>query len=126
MTDEQQKQLNEQVARLLGWTSEITTAIGGVPVEPFVRWRSPLRYQDMSPFSLLFGSLPDFTRNANWLPVLWAEVQRRALRAKYLDAIEQVLGITEYPMSSVDEWALLTATPEQHCRAFVEVCSDAQ
>ena len=139
MTDGQ-TQLNEQGARLLGWMSEITTMLlGTVPIESFVQWRPPLRYYAEGAIYTMFGSLPDFTRNANWLPALLVEVRRRGKRDEYVSTLLQTFSLDEHckfygsaletthPSAHVPElvWSLLGATPEQHCRAFVKVCSDA-
>lgn len=59
------------------------------------------------------------------IPILLAEIERRVLRADFMEALEDVLGVDVYqdgPFQglSVDvEWRLLTATPEQHVRAFI-------
>ena len=135
MTDGQ-TQLNEQVALLLGWTSATITTLPG---KPLVQWRAPLRYYAEGAIYTMFGNLPDFTRNANWLPVLLVEVQRRGKRDEYVEALLQMFNPDEHyklyssaletthPSAHVPDllWSLLGATPEQHCRAFVKVCSDA-
>ena len=57
-------------------------------------------------------------------PLILAEVARRGKHSAYVYALDRTFdrygeirpGDTEYT------WALLTATPEQHCRAFLIAC----
>jgi hypothetical protein len=72
------------------------------------------------------GGPPFYSAGEEWgtPPLLLAEIEKRGLRAEYCEALEDILRIVNpWSCASVDaEWKLLTATPERHCRAFVEVC----
>ena len=76
--------------------------------------------------------LPYYSDDARQVALLLKEIERRQLRADYMEQLEDVLKIDVYHGDhgfeglSVDaEWALLCATPEQHCRAFIAVCTPA-
>lgn len=73
-----------------------------------------------------WSDAPGFTYDERTTPILLAAIEKRNLRADYMEALEDILGINVYqdgPFEglSIDvEWKLLTAEPEQHARAFVE------
>lgn len=71
----------------------------------------------------------DFISNPR---LLEDEIERQHLRADYMEALEDILGIDVYHgpngfegLSIDAEWALLRATPEQKARAFLAVVEPA-
>jgi hypothetical protein len=84
------------------------------------------------------GGPPFYSAGEEWgtPPLLLAEIEKRGLRAEYCEALMHILDPGEtyalydtaiessHPSAHMPSfvWLLLTATPERHCRAFVEVC----
>ena len=69
--------------------------------------------------------LPYYSEDARLVALLLAEIERRLLKWEYLDVLADSVAAKERTSISnaVVTWAILTATPEQHCRAFIAVCT---
>lgn len=62
--------------------------------------------------------LPYYSEDYALIPVLLAWIEAHGLCDTYIDALLPDYHSFE-PMSKPDLFALLRATPEQHCRAFI-------
>lgn len=110
-------EIREAVARLLGWNGD------------GMWWWEPDGVEEFAG-----DCLPSFR---SFVPLILPEVEKRGRQAEYLAALVRGLGFSTDWVSgdpavfdlqmwlntSADAesvWRLLTATPEQHCRAFVE------
>ena len=75
--------------------------------------------------------LPYYSDDARLVALLLKEIERRGLTAVY-DYVWELVSILEpraaFPkdmviVSTGMAWLMIAATPEQHCRAFIAVCT---
>lgn len=65
-----------------------------------------------------------YSKDVEKTPLLMAEIARRGLQRRYVGWFYKHVCTDD--MDGRDEtWAIMTATPEQHCRAFVAAIEDA-
>ena len=64
--------------------------------------------------------LPYYSDDARQVALLLKEIERRGLQDAYIDEVFNMGN----DLSNIT-WGLLCATPEQHCRAFIAVCTPA-
>ena len=109
------RELDAQVARALGWTE--------MELRKTPQLFFPGQYDEtlygLDPEGRTPTRVPYFSRDPTTTPTLLAEIERRDLIIMYLAALRRITRD-----GNVDDWwqdwNLLTATPEQHARAFVE------
>jgi len=68
--------------------------------------------------------LPYYSDDARQTGLLLKEVERRGLQDAYADTMLDMTGVIT-GTDQYDFWRLLCATPDQHCRAFIAVCTPA-
>jgi len=113
--------LDTRIAHALGWQlinadESPSNDVNGDPVEGGPAWVDASGTWQACAWA--FHPL----RDSAAIPLLLAEVERRGKKGQYLDYL---IAHTAINTDARDQaWRLLTATPEQHCRAFLAVIGD--
>ena len=96
--------VNETIARWLGWTWDEDTGAWFAP--------PPMQHYQIT--------TPSFDRIGDWHgdDGLLVEIERQELIARFMLAMREVVGITT--------WAHMTATPAQLAAALVKVIEEAE
>jgi hypothetical protein len=119
--------LDTRIAHALGWrlinADEPTlNDVNGDPVEGGPTW------VDQSGAWRAWAWAFHPSRDGATIPLLLAEVERRGLIDDYVEHLIVLVNTTDLLLDQwprfTDIFKLMTATPEQHCRAFLAVIGD--
>lgn len=125
MSSNPERELDIQVAGLLGWE---WNADSNTDLSYFHRpnnFAYGAIQNTASGEIFYYDNLPHYSTKLSLLPALLDAIAARKLQSVYLDhLVDIVLPYAHYELESAQIWELVAATPEQHCRAFIAAMKD--